>query len=131
VRGLELFVVALNGSTCQIKRTAFFEALQDRKKKLSQNLDTEFTAADIGSNHFDGVGRFNIAISSAESEPLVSISCTFEAHIHASSPFPKEFVERFAQSELRLVLTPYARSFIADATARMAIPPVTIPFSAR
>lgn len=131
MRGLELFVVALNDSTCRINRTAFFEALQNRKKKLTQNLDAEFSATDIESNHFDGVGRFNITISNAESESLVSISCTFEAHVHASTPFPKEFVERFAQSELRLVLTPYARSFIADSTARMAIPPVTIPFSTR
>ena len=129
MRGLELFVVALDASTCHIQRGAFFEALQ--KKKLVRNIDTAFSVAEVEAKHFDGIGRFDLTISNLESDPFVSISCTFEAHVHASSAFPQEFAERFAQSELRLVLTPYARNFISDLTARMAIPPVTIPFSTR
>ena len=38
-------------------------------------------------------------------------------------------MERFVDSEFRLILVPYARQFVSSTTAQMGIPPLVIPLS--
>ncbi len=130
MHSLDMIGVALSSSTCAIRRDAFFEAL-DKKVKLTRNFVATFSAMEITKKYFDGLGHFKLTITNTDSDPLVSVDCSFEAHVHSSQTFTNEFVERFVQSELRLILTPYARSFVSNLTASMAIPPITLPLSTR
>jgi preprotein translocase subunit SecB len=67
----------------------------------------------------------------SSSPPAIAVECTYVAHFHCDGcEVTREFAERFTQSELRLVVWPYFRQFVNDATARMAIQPIVIPFSA-
>ena len=63
--------------------------------------------------------------------PAVIVECIYIAHFHCEGcEITKDLAERFTQSELRLVVWPYFRQFVTDATSRMAIQPIVIPFSA-
>lgn len=63
--------------------------------------------------------------------PAVLVECTYIAHFHCDGcEITKDLAERFTKSELRIVVWPYFRQFVNDATSRMAIQPIVIPFSA-
>jgi hypothetical protein len=84
----------------------------------------------IGKGHFDAEGDYTMMVAGSEEEPpALKIDCVFEVHMHVKPPFDKSHAERFAESELQLILVPYARQFISATTSQMSIPPVIAPLA--
>ena len=127
VRGLEIFALGLTSCSCQLDRKAYFEL-----KKSIRVLNAQYRVIFIAKTYFDVEGSFSIAIAeSPKAETIVSAKCVFDAHIHGDAPILPEHAERFANSELRLILMPYARQFFTGITGQMSIPPVVLPLTSR
>lgn len=125
--------LGLKDSSAKIERDALLDAVMKEKKPVRKFTQT-YRVSELGPKYFESEGRFSLTLldpNSKEERSLLAIDCTFVVHMHFKPPAKSEFPERFSQSELRLVMIPYVRSFIADMTARMAIPPVTIPLTTR
>lgn len=130
VKGLKLIGLALNQCAADIDRVAYFE-LQDKKEKATRNVKADYAVDYFGDDFFDAIGNFHLTIGTGAKDKLaLEISCTIEAHLHTEVRYKHEHAKHFAESDLRVLLWPYFRQFVTDTTARMWIPPVTIPLSA-
>jgi len=102
-----------------------------KEKGLTQEYVTEYKVADHTKKHFDCEGKFVVIVTNAKNQSLLTVQAVFTVHMHSKQEADHKFVERFSQSELKLILAPYARNFVTDITARMSVPPVVIPLASR
>jgi hypothetical protein len=131
IEGLQLIDLALKSSTSTLDRDAFFDILGKRKTVIRAFRD-DYKITEVGKKYFEAEGRFTLSVSeTAESAAVLKMEFVFEIHMHGAAPIWKEGAERFVQSELRLVLVPYARQFVASMTSQMGIPPVVIPLATK
>jgi len=129
VRDLRLFNVALVRCASQIDHSAYFE-LHKREGNASRNLSAQYGLARVAADFFDAYADFKLEITGKKKkQKVLLIKCRYEAHIHLSRKFDRSCAERFANTEFRVVLWPYFREFVNDLSARMWIPPITIPLS--
>ena len=121
---LKLVGLGLKSSEAYLDRQKFWK-LADKGKQSTQRVSETYTVTEVGERYFEAEGRFDVTLGSGEATGL-RLSCTFEVHMHATT-ITKAMAERFAESDLRFVLLPYARHFISDMTGEMAIPPLVLP----
>jgi preprotein translocase subunit SecB len=131
IQGLDLVGIGLTKCVSHIDRSAFFKLGQ--KQKTSMKVFTqEYHLRHMTENYFDAEGHFTLAISeSQKSKPALIIDFVFLTHIHGQSPVSKQHAERFCNSELRLLLVPYARQFVSSLSSQMSIPPIVLPLTVR
>jgi preprotein translocase subunit SecB len=131
VQSLRLVGLGLKDTSSSIDRKAFF-SLDQKSKRAVTTFEHTYRLTRVEAKYFDSEGRFTLAVAeSADAKPALRIECTFQVHIHTDAPFPKSFAEKFSNSELRLILVPYARQFVSGITSQMAIPPVVLPLIIR
>ena len=127
VQSLDIVGIGLASCVCSIDRSAYFKL---KSKMLS--FDHEYELMKSEADYFDALGKFSVATGpGGNNQPSLAIECAFMCHILGKSPISKEHAERFTNSELRLVLVPYARQFVASITSRMYIPTLTLPLAVR
>lgn len=127
---LELIAIAAKNCSCHLDRYGYIQFRKTVKRPV-RILGEEPKVSHLKDDHFDAEIRFSLKFA-AEGESTVekslSLECVFEAHFHTgSNPADQVYAEKFAHSELRFVLLPFARQFIADMTARMGIVPIFLP----
>lgn len=128
--------ITLLGFGMQESRTAQDRAAYVRLceiDKLGKRITTEYRTMEVEKTFFNASAKMSLTMGDKKSSspPAIAVECTYVAHFHCDGcEVTREFAERFTQSELRLVVWPYFRQFVNDATARMAIQPIVIPFSA-
>lgn len=128
---LEIVTLGLKSSSVVVDRHALFQAVK-AGKKLTRKLNGVYRVSDCGPKYFDCEGRFVLTMADLETpqqSPALTIECAFDVHMHGKAPIQRQLADRFAQSELRLILAPYVRYFVSDMTAQMSIPPVLIPLT--
>ncbi len=127
--GLRLISIGLKSCSASLDRQALFKLLDDKNGPMRIFRDS-YKTTHLGTNFFEASGAFVVRVQeSPESRPAVLVECEFEAHLHGPEPISKESVERFVDSDFRLLLVPYARQFVSATTAQMSIPPLMIPLS--
>ena len=133
---LELIAIAAKSCSFHLDRSGYMQFRRATKRPV-RVLGEQSQVSSIKEDHFDAEVRFSIGLAAegageGEVEKSLSLECTFEAHFH-TGPNPADIVyaERFAESELRVVLRPFARQLIADMTTRMGIAPVFLPLRFR
>jgi hypothetical protein len=127
---LELIAIAAKSCSCHLDRYGYMQFRKTVKRPV-RILNEEPKVSNLRDDHFDAEIRYILKLA-AEGERTIekslSLECVFEAHFHTgSSPSDRVYAEQFAQSELRFILRPFARQFIADMTARMGIGPIFLP----
>lgn len=131
IRAVELIYVGLKRCSASLERERLHD-LYERNKRPQRTLKDDYRVTAIGANFFEASGAFIVKLrESIEVEPVLTVECEFEAHLHGPEPIPKQFVERFVNSEFQLILVPYARQFVSSVTSSMNIPPLFIPLSTR
>jgi hypothetical protein len=132
IRSLDLRSLGLTTCSSTLDRDAFFR-LYAKGAQPARRLIEAYRVARVGTDFFDAEGRFQVILSTRKeaNKPALMIDCVFTAHIHAEEPVSADFAKRFADSELWIVMLPYARHLITDITAQMAIPPIVIPLASR
>ncbi len=83
----------------------------------------------IGDGFFDVRTSLALAITkTGDRKPLIRFLSTYDIHFHAGN-INKKNVDRFTSSELRLIIWPYFRELVNNASGRMHIPPIILPIS--
>lgn len=130
LRGVELINIGLKRCSANLDRIPFFKLYAKEKARPVRSVRDSYKITHVGKRFFEASGAFNINLrESAEADPILTVECEFEAHLHGPEPIPEEFLQRFVQSEFKLILIPYARQFVSSLTATMSIPPLVIPLS--
>lgn len=131
IKGLTLAGIGLKSSMSRIDREEFFGVISQKGKKAFLVFTQEYNLANMDEGSFDSEGSFRLTVAKSEkAEPALIIECVFQAHMHSKNPEP-DLAERFSHSEMRFVMVPFARQFVAGVTAQMAIPPVIVPLTTR
>jgi hypothetical protein len=124
---LELFSIALIRSTCRVNRK---EYLHVDDTNVSFKLSSK--SLQVHDSSFDVCSTLRLKVTSEKSGDLqLWITATFEMHIHGAAPLAPEFIERFCDSEVRLIVWPYFREYVGNMSTRMHIPPFILPLRSR
>jgi hypothetical protein len=123
---VQLVGMGLKSSSASIDRMVFFDLVEE--KKPVRHLSEEYASTDVGKDYFNLEGRYKIAVAD-EARTGLLIQFVFEVHMHAKGPVDPQMAKRFANSDLRFILLPYARQFVTDITGQMQIPPVVLPLA--
>lgn len=128
--GVEPVIMGMDSHNCSLNRRVYWSLA---KKDGRRVLSSKYSISDIADDHFDVEAVFSLSLEPADDSgnaivAALKIECVYTGHFHAKAPLNKAFVERFAE-ESWVVFWPYFRQFVSDTTARMAIPPVTVPFA--
>lgn len=127
VQGLELIGFGLKSSRCDLDREALF-AIEKRVRLFDQ----KYRVTELTDGSFDAEGNFELTISESEEKaPAVRMECVYEVHFHGEKPLKPEYCDRFATSELKLILAPMARQFFFFLSGQMSIAPVMLPLTTR
>ena len=125
--------VALKSCSASIDHDLYFDVSRKEKgKKPRRRIEESYSVIGIGDNFFDCEGAFVVSMfDPARTEVrLLNVECTYEVHMHAQPELLNHgLVKKFTDSQLRLVLLPFARQFVTETTAKMVIPPVFMPLA--
>jgi len=131
LKGIQLLGFGLQESHTFQNRAVYAELCE--KNRLARRISTEYRSAEVEGDFFNASAKLTLTVGDRKGSapPAVVVECTYMAHFHCDGcQITRELAERFTESELRLVVWPYFRQFVNDATAKMTIDPILIPFSA-
>jgi hypothetical protein len=130
LRDLNLFDIHTVRSSTEVSRRRYFE-VRGRKRGALNTLMARYELSDVGEGYFDTTSTFRLTARAARTEKaLLTIECTLVGHFHTHGKVARDLAQRFAESDLELIIFPYFRQFVFDTTARMSIPPITVPLLA-
>lgn len=121
LEGIELRAIYLKSFEGKINRDIIpKEAIARISSKADFIIKTE-NRVEI-SQKWDVIGKDK----GTESE-FLSISLTYTIILDTKNEFTKEFFEIYKETNLALNIWPFVREFVNNMTARMNIPPLTLP----
>jgi hypothetical protein len=130
LENLDLFAVGLESISAKLDRAAYSKVERERPRDLVYEIRNHFGLSEFDEGHFDVAATFAFEAKLRGREPVLTVEATFSAHFHPTGDsVPKDFAEKFAEAEARLVFWPYFRQAVADLTSRMYIRQVTIPLT--
>ena len=118
--------MGLKSSSAALQREVLWQL--NKHEKPECKLSEQYKQTEIGEGYFEAEAQYKVTIAAGERLAL-KIECTFEIHVHAQSPVKPEMAKRFAESDLRFIILPYARHFVTDMTSQMQIPPIVLPLA--
>jgi preprotein translocase subunit SecB len=84
----------------------------------------------VEKTHFEAKASFIVRVDESKGKKeLAHFEGDFLIHIHSSHDIRKAHVERFTNSEVRLVIWPYVREYVSTTCNRMFIPPIFLPLT--
>jgi preprotein translocase subunit SecB len=129
LRSVQLVAMGLTRSATELDRVEY--ARLHREKEGGQvRFDADYHLEDVGKEYFEVTAIFRLVVEDPKTEKAaLRVEAKYGAHLHARSPVDKKLAEQFTHSDLRIILWPFFRQFVFDATGRMSITPITIPIS--
>ena len=123
---IDPIIIALVQETFRIDRGRY---LKSESELLSARIESKLSK--LGKEAFDVRTSLVLTVTSSPKEkPLVDFRAVYELHFHGNG-ITDANVKRFIASELRIVIWPYFRELVNNATARMHVPPIILPVSSR
>jgi preprotein translocase subunit SecB len=123
LRSLEPFFISLTDSSFHGDREQYFE---NQKHELDVTWRTEL--AKKWKESFDVRAHVTIRIfAPATKKDFFTLSASYLLHVHAPAPLDPEHVQRFTESEVRLIIWPYVREYATSVFGRMHVPPAILP----
>lgn len=128
LKSVEPIIISLVESSFRVDREQYFN---EESKRLS--IAWQCVPSKVKHNCFDAHATLVVKLGSPKpkSKPSVEITAVFEMHFHGAKPINRAFVDRFADSEVRLVIWPYFREYVSSVSGRMHVPPIVLPFGTR
>jgi preprotein translocase subunit SecB len=115
--------------SAKLNREVYWKHFSD-VDELTREIGAIYKTINIEEDHFDVLAEYELRIThKKDKNSSLEVKCRYSAHFHASSNCNGETVERFANSEAKIIIWPYFRSLVSDITGRLHIPPITIPFA--
>jgi len=129
LKSIRLVAVRLVSAECKVEHERYFALLDDREKS-SVSISSEYQLRDLTKKTFIVEGSFRWTATNAKNETGLSLGCVYQARFHADDALAhQKLAKEFAHSEMRLILWPYFRQFAFETSARMSIPPITVPLT--
>lgn len=126
LKSLNVAFIALSDCVAQVDRARYFKTEEDLM------LAAQAKATNITTDAFDVEASISVKTrEGGKKDGSLTIGVTYLLHFHGKPPLENSHVKRFVDSDVRLVIWPYFREFIATTTGRMHIPPVTLPITAK
>jgi hypothetical protein len=126
---LDIFAIALDSLRASLDRAEFWSVNGEGESSTRRRIRSEYKVTDFDEGHLDIEATFHFRVTAeGREDALLSIDATYSAHFHPKSPVSRKEADEFAAGEARLIFWPYFRQIVSDTTARMHIPPVTLPF---
>jgi len=128
LKSIEPITIFLLESRFRVDRDRLFK---ERSGKVS--VAWKCVPVEVGGDYFEADASLKVKAGRAtgKSKPYVEIDATFRLHLHAPKPIIRAFIDRFTDSEVRILIWPYFREYVTNITGRMSIPPVVLPLGAR
>lgn len=128
LKGLEPVELGLTKTSCTLDRKLFWSSGDEDARRV---ISSKYTMVVCNDRFFDVDAAFVVALQWTTGDGPVNqplrIECVFTGHFHAEHPIHEEHARKFAETESWIVFWPFFRQFVSDTTARMAIPPITVP----
>ena len=84
----------------------------------------------VGKKHFEATANLLIKMNASKSkQEVMHLEAAFQMHIHSSNEIVRANVQRFTNSEVRLLIWPYFREYVSNTCNRMHVPPVFLPLT--
>jgi preprotein translocase subunit SecB len=127
IASLDLYTVALAEASCKIDRDEYWQ----KENEYSNNYKVATKPLVIEDKFFNVRSTLTLGVMGDKSKStVVRIVASYDLAFRSSTT-SKEFVERFCESDVLLIVMPYFREFVTDITARMHIPPIILPLSTK
>jgi hypothetical protein len=128
IRSVHLKGLGMDSSSFKIDRSAFAAAFPS-PDKVAAEVTGHHELAELKEDSFVVLGHYRVSVKGTNGSEAVDISCTISALFSLDKQAERAHIERFMQTEARLVFWPYLRHFVADSTYRMAIFPLILPLT--
>lgn len=124
IAGLELKRVYLRSIKSKLNEQAFTEDVS------TWNVNAEHKASftKIRDQEYKVSQKWIIIVSKDNAESALSFDFDFAVVLSSKEPMTKRMFQIYSDNNLNLNTWPYARELINNITARMGIPPLTLPF---
>lgn len=97
------------------------------KNNVNVEFIPKFTFDDIKEDKFISKAKFDVSARKGQ-DTLFSITCEFTVinRINNKELMKEEFINKYIERNLPLIVWPYGREFINSATTRMGFPPLIL-----
>jgi hypothetical protein len=127
LKSLELSLIGLTETSAKVDRDKY---LSEENHAISMAWAGEPLAS--GRHHFDVRAELTVKVSKPKSQThFLELKVAYLLHVHCVKDFPAEYVARFCNAELRLMIWPYFREYLTSMCGRMHIPPAFLPLALR
>jgi hypothetical protein len=127
LKSINVVFIAMTECEAKIDRAKYFKT----EEMLSAKTETGLTK----SHHKNGFDIWatitvrTIPAKDRKQDGSIKITASFLAHLHAKKAASKENIDRFVDSDFRILIWPYFREFVTSTSARMHIPHITLPIT--
>ncbi|HEY7097557.1 MAG TPA: protein-export chaperone SecB [Terriglobales bacterium] len=127
LQSLELSLIGLTQSNAKVDRARYLS-----EENHSISISWGGKALESGLDHFDVRAELTVKVSKPKTQTyFLELKAVFLLHIHCMKDSPAEYVDRFCNAEVRLMMWPYFREYVTSMCGRMHIPPVFLPLAAK
>lgn len=114
----------LKSSACEIDRDSLF---LHKKEGHLINIQDKPSMAIKEDGTVDVFHIYRLEILTKEKKRIGNIECVFCLNYSPASCFTAEFFDEFKKANLHINTWPFFREFVFNTSARMNIPPITLP----
>jgi preprotein translocase subunit SecB len=118
----------MDSASFKIDRLGFAKAFPP-PNSVAAEITGNQELVDRKADSFVVLGHYKVTVKGTNGSEAVELSCTISALFSLDKEVEEAHLERFTQTEVRLVFWPYLRHFVSDSTYRMAISPLILPLT--
>ena len=127
LQSLDLSLIGLSETSVKVDRNKYLD-----EENHSISIWWGGKPLKCGRNHFDVRAELTVKVSKPKAQtPFLELKAAYLLHIHCMKDCPAEYVDRFCNSEVKLMIWPYFREYVTSMCGRIHIPPVFLPLAAR
>ena len=125
LKSLRLIFTSLIESHFEGDRDGYFSR-HDQKLSISWRC----RPLSIKSKSFEVRAEVKVTVSNSKPKKNVfDLTAIFLLHLHTPAPVRRDHINRFTESEARLLVWPYVREYVTATCGRMHVPPIVVPFA--
>jgi len=126
IEKIKLNGIYLKSCSCEIDRDRLF---REKTARHQIHIEDEPLMITKDDGTVDIHHKYSLEIPSIEEDQksLGKIECTFCLNYSPAECFSQEFFEEFKKGNLHINTWPFFREFVFNMTARMNVPPITLP----
>lgn len=124
IAGLELKRVYLRSINSKLNDQTFTENISP----WNVNVEHKASFTKMGTQEYKVSQKWVIVVSKDNAESALSFDFDFAVVLISKEPMTKRMFQIYSENNLNLNTWPYARELVNNVTARMGIPPLTLPF---